>query len=107
MIPVYEVNEKDWKLFRNKIVEWQEAYIDKMNKEDINLLSSGERPETKFWALEKRIRNDKNDAGVVVEMKRSKLIDNVVALLDEGAITMNDLEEFSDEFKEKVRFLAR
>lgn len=107
MIPVYEVNEKDWKLFRNKIVEWQEAYIDKMNKEYINLLSSGERPETKFWALEKRIRNDKNDAGVVVEMKRSKLIDNVVALLDEGAITMNDLEEFSDEFKEKVRFLAR
>ena len=107
MIPVYEVNEKDWKLFRNKIVEWQEAYIDKMNKEYINLLSSGERPENKFWALEKRIRNDKNDAGVVVEMKRSKLIDNVVALLDEGAITMNDLEEFSDEFKEKVRFLAR
>ena len=106
MIPVYEVNEKDWKLFRNKIVEWQEAYIDKINKEYINLLSSGERPGTKFWALEKRIRNDKNDAGVVVEMKRSKLIDNVAALLDEGAITMNDLEEFSDEFKERVRFFA-
>lgn len=74
---------------------------------DINLLSGDERPETKFWAWEKRISNDKIDAGVVVEMKRSKLIDNVVALLDEGAITMNDLEEFSDEFKEKVRFLAR
>ena len=93
MISAYEVNEKDWKLFRNKIAGWQDAYID-------------EKPSIKFWALEKRIRNDKNDAGVVVEMKRSKLIDNIAALLDESAITMDDLEEFSDEFKERVRFFA-
>lgn len=39
-------------------------------------------------------------------MKRSKLIDNIAALLDESAITMDDLEEFSDEFKERVRFFA-
>ena len=105
MISAYEVNEKDWKLFRNKIAGWQDAYIDKLNKEYINLLSSDEKPSIKFWALEKRIRNDKNDAGVVVEMKRSKLIDNIAALLDESAIPMDDLEEFSDEFKERVRFL--
>ena len=103
MISAYEVNEKDWKLFRNKIAGWQDAYIDKLNKEYINLLSSDEKPSIKFWALEKRIRNDKNDAGVVVEMKRSKLIDNIAALLDESAITMDDLEEFSDEFKERVQ----
>lgn len=106
MISAYEVNEKDWKLFRNKIAGWQDAYIDKLNKEYINLLSRDEKPSIKFWALEKRIRNDKNDAGVVVEMKRSKLIDNIAALLDESAITMDDLEEFSDEFKERVRFFA-
>lgn len=40
MISAYEVNEKDWKLFRNKIAGWQDAYIDKLNKEYINLLSS-------------------------------------------------------------------
>ena len=26
-------SEKDWKLFRRKIVGWQEAYMDKLNKE--------------------------------------------------------------------------
>ena len=86
MISAYEVNEKDWKLFRNKIAGWQDAYIDKLNKEYINLLSSDEKPSIKFWALEKRIRNDKNDAGVVVEMKRSKLIDN----LKKGCVFLQD-----------------
>ncbi len=28
-------SEKDWKLFRSKIADWQEAYMDKLNKEYI------------------------------------------------------------------------
>ena len=28
-----EFSEKDWKLFRRKIAVWQNAYIDKLNKE--------------------------------------------------------------------------
>ena len=31
--------EKDWKLFRKKAVDWQEAHMDKLNKEYIELLS--------------------------------------------------------------------
>lgn len=31
------------------------------------------------------------------------LICNICDLIDEGAITMEDLEEFSDELKERVR----
>ena len=27
------VNEKDWKLFRSRIPDWQEAYMDKLNNE--------------------------------------------------------------------------
>lgn len=30
--------EKDWKLFRSKIADWQEAYMDRLNKEYIELL---------------------------------------------------------------------
>ena len=26
-------SEKDWKLFRNKISDWKEAYMEKLNKE--------------------------------------------------------------------------
>ena len=29
------VNEKDWKLFRSRIPDWQEAYMDRLNHEYI------------------------------------------------------------------------
>ena len=39
-------SEKDWKLFRNKIADWQEAYMEKLNREYIELLSSEAMPQT-------------------------------------------------------------
>lgn len=103
----YGFTKKDWALFREKVADWQEAYMDKLNKEYIELLTGDGRPSEKFWALEERIRNDKKDAGVQLRMSRSNCIYNIAALLNEGAITMEDLEEFSDELKEKVRFIAK
>ena len=42
--------ESDWKLFRVKIVEWQERYMDKVNKKLIKLLSDEKLPPSeKFW----------------------------------------------------------
>ncbi len=98
--------EKDWKLFRQKITGWQEAYMDSLNKEYIELLSSGGSPSEKFWELEKRIREDKKSAGVQVEMRRSRLIYNILNLISEGVIALEDLQEFSGELKETVRFLG-
>ena len=48
------VNEKDWKLFRSRIPDWQEAYMDRLNHEYIELLSGEGNPSDKFWALEER-----------------------------------------------------
>lgn len=98
--------EKDWKLFRNKRADWQEAYMDRLNKEYIELLSEDVNPSEKFWKLEMRIEEDKKKSGVIVEMRRSKLIYNIISLLNEGAISYKDLEEFSDELKETVRFFV-
>ena len=64
-------SEKDWKIFRSKIAGWQEAYMDKLNKEYIEILSGDGKPSEKFWALEKRIKADKKDCGVQCEMSRS------------------------------------
>lgn len=96
--------EKDWKLFRNKIADWQETYMDRLNKEYIELLSDDANPSEKFWRLEKRIKEDKKKTGVQLEMSRSNLIYNIMSLINEGAISFEDLEEFSDELKETVRF---
>ena len=103
----YGYTKKDWALFREKIADWQEAYMDKLNKEYIDLLNGDGRPSEKFWALEERIRNDKKDTDVQLRMSRSNCIYNIVSLLNEGAITMEDLEEFSDELKERVHFIAK
>ena len=102
----YGFTKKDWSLFREKISDWQEAYMDRLNKEYIELLNGEGTPSEKFWTLEERIRNDKKDTGVQLRMSRSNCITNIVSLLNEGAITMNDLEEFSDELKENIRFIT-
>ena len=96
-------SEKDWKLFRSKIADWQEAYMEKLNKEYIELLSGKGNASDKFWALEKRIREDKKDCGVQCEMSRSNLFYILLSLLNEGAIILEDLDDFSDDLKETVK----
>ena len=51
-------SEKDWKIFRSKIAGWQEAYMDKLNKEYIEILCGDGKSSEKFWTLEKRIKED-------------------------------------------------
>ena len=100
--------EKDRKLFRSKITGWQEAYMDRLNKEYIKMLGKEDNPSEKFWRLEKRIRKDKKKVGVQVDMRRSQLIFNIISLINEGAISLEDIEDFSDELRETVRhFIER
>ena len=96
--------ESDWKLFRNRIVDWQEAYMDRLGTEYIELLSEEAAPSEKFWRLEKRIKEDRKRVGVRAEMSRSNLIYNIISLINEDTISLEDIEEFSDELKETVRF---
>ena len=97
--------ESDWKLYKSKIADWQEGYMEKLCKEYIELLSSDKLPSERFWELEKRIRDDKRDTGVVVTNSRSKVIDKILDLLHEGAITHDELSDFSEEFQEKIKFI--
>ena len=99
-------SEKDWKLFRNKISDWKEAYMEKLNKEYVALLSGKGNASDKFWKLEKRIREDKKDCGVQCEMSRSNQYYIMLSLLNEGAITFDDLEDFSDDLKDTMKHFA-
>ncbi|MFA5577732.1 MAG: multidrug transporter [Tissierellaceae bacterium] len=99
--------KNDWIIFRNKITNWQEAYMDRLNKEYIDLLSEDANPSEKFWRLDKRIKEDRKKTGVQLEMSRLNLIYSIISLINDGAISFEDLEEFSDELKEKVRFLTK
>ena len=100
-----DVNEKDWKLFRAKLPEWQENYMEKLNCEYVALLTGSGKASAKFWGLEKRILQDKDSVGVVARMSRSSMYHNILSLLNDGVITMKELDGFSKDLREKVEFV--
>ena len=91
---MYQVEEKDWKLFRKLLPGWQEAYMERLTKEYVELLSSDRQASDKFWALDKRIKEDKRRTGVLArDVSRSNLFQLIIDLIYEEAITEDDLKD--------------
>ena len=99
-----EVSKNDWKLFRARIGDWQEAYMGRLTKEYIDLLSGDENASDKFWKLEERIKKDKKHPGVMLELSKGNMVFNIVALINSGVIITAYLIDFSDELKESIAF---
>lgn len=102
-----ECSKSDWKYFRSKIAEWQEAYMEQLTKEYIQLLSSSEKASDKFWELEERIKKDRKHPGVIIELNKENMLYDIVALINYKVITVEDLDGFSDDLKEKVNFFLK
>ena len=100
-----EVSKSDWKLFRTRIGDWQEAYMERLVREYVDLLEGEENASDKFWKLEERIKKDKKHLGVMIGLSKGNVVFDIVALINSGVITTADLEGFSDELKESVNFL--
>ena len=84
-----ELNEKDWKLFRQKLPEWQEAYMEKLIEEYKGILNNNNIASDKFWELDKRIKSDKKSTGVIVHV-----------------ISADDLDGFSEELRDALAFMT-
>ena len=81
--------------------------MERLNREYLDILMGGEeKASDKFLRLEERINRDKKSRGVVIQMCRSHLYEDLANLLAEGVITFADVEEFSEELKEILRFLC-
>jgi hypothetical protein len=102
-----EPSKKDWKLFRSKIASWQESYMEKLVKEYILLLNDNLPASSKFWELEKRIKKDKKSPGVIIDIMKSEMLFDIITLINDGAITMEDISDFSEELRDNVKFLQR
>ena len=100
-----EVSKRDWKLYREKLPEWQEAFMEKLVAEYVEYLTSDEPASTKFWEMEKRIKRDKKNPGVWIEVNKQDMPFDLLRLLQEEVITVDDLEDFSNDVKEAVIFL--
>lgn len=71
----------------------------------IDLLNGAENASDKFWELEERIKRDRKHPGVLIELRKSNMIFDIVSLINLGVITKDDLDGFSDDLKEKVDFI--
>lgn len=102
---MFDVKERDWKIFRKKIIIWQENYMQKLNNEYIEILQRDNDASKNFWDLERRIYKDKRSIGVAIDMRRSKMHENIWALLKDDIITFDDLNDFSDDFKSEIKYM--
>lgn len=103
-----ECKESDWKLFRGKIVDWQENYMARLNQKIIKILSDENKTQSdRFWKASKILASEKKSVGVVCELKRSMLNWNIVSLINQKVITMDDLSDFSSELQEHIALMMR
>lgn len=101
---IMDISKKDWKLFRERLLSWQENYMEGLVKEYVNFLNDDKKPASdKFWELEKRIKEDKCHPGVIMEMSKSEVIWDIVRLIRLKVITYDDLSDFSDELQMEVK----
>lgn len=100
-----EIKETDWKLYRSRIGDWQEAFMEKLCKEYISILQADKNASNRFWELHDKIKEDSTKTGVIARNARSSMIHNILNLLQEGAITDKDLDGFSNDLIERVKFL--
>lgn len=99
-----DISKRDWKLFREKVPAWQENYMESLIREYITFLNDKDKNASeKFWNLEKRIKEDKRHPGVLMEMRKSEAIWDIVYLIRLKVIEYEDLEDFSDELKIEVK----
>jgi hypothetical protein len=103
-LKIMDISKKDWKLFRERLSGWQEKYMEGLVKEYANFLNDDTKPASeKFWELEKRMKEDKHHPGVIMEMRKSEVIWDIVRLIRLKVIAYDDLSEFSGELRLEVK----
>ena len=100
-----EISKKDWKLFRERLPEWQEHFMERLTKEYIELLSSPGNASDHFWELEERIRKDKKNPGVQLRVTKSDALWDIAAFVGHGIITMDELDGFSTDLIDAVKLI--
>ena len=102
-----QINESDWKLFRQRLPDWQERHMERLIQKYAALLAGSDTASDKFWALEDSIREDLCHVGATARMSRSNMYMNLFLLLHDGVITLDDLVGFSDDLKEEMAFMMK
>ena len=96
-MPAVDITKSDWKLFRERLPGWQEKYMERLVEEYIEYLQSDAPASTKFWEMEKRIKQDKRRPGVRLTLEKKNVDFDLLHLINDGVIAFEDLDGFSPE----------
>ncbi|MEE3428854.1 MAG: hypothetical protein VZQ55_07810 [Ruminococcus sp.] len=78
--------------------------MERLIKEYIELLSSDRQASDRFWSLDKRLKDDKKCTGVIArDIRRSNIIRHIIDLIYKGAITEEDLRDFSEDLQNTIK----
>ena len=97
-----EISKQDWKLFQEKVPVWQEKYMERLVRKYIDFLESDKPASSKFWKLEKKIREDKKNPGVQLELRKSEAVWDIVMMIRDEVISKEDLDGFSADLIDTV-----
>ena len=97
-----EISKADWKLYRERVSDWQEHYMEQLTKEYVELLTSPGNASDHFGELEKRIKQDKKHPGVLIKLRKSV---DIAYFVRDKVITMNELEGFSEDLIDAVKLI--
>lgn len=99
-----EISKRDWKLFREMLPVWQEEYMSRLIEDYIALLSIENKDASdKFWELERKIKTDRRHPGVILNVRKSEAIYDIISLIRFGVISYDDLTDFSEDLQISVK----
>ena len=104
---VYEPSKADWKLFRERLPEWQERLMVRLCEEYAAILTGKKKGSEAFWEIDERIKRDKKRPGVICQMSKSEMPFIILEMLRDKSITMADLDGFSEDLRGRMEFLMR
>ena len=92
-----KITKNDWKLYQERIGQWQERYMGKLLQEYSEQITDESIPASmRFWALEKAIKEDKKNIGVQCQIAKEDTFSQILSLVRNKQITRSDLTGFSD-----------
>ena len=81
--------------------------MEKLLKEYREILSEDIPASKRFWKLEKKIREDQKNPGVLIDdMRRSTMLVDLYNLISWQVITLEDLSDFSEDLQKKVAWFT-
>lgn len=75
-------------------------------REYIALLSDEDKiASDRFWELDSKIKTDRRRPGVILNVRKSEAIYDIVRLIRLGVITYDDLADFSEDLQQAVKLI--